>query len=87
MKRRFFAVRLYPGDIGAARGLATDVNANVPGADNAPIPGLYAAGNDMHPIMGGTYPAPGITLGPGLVFACLAAKHAVTRAKAAAGHQ
>lgn len=46
------------------------------------IPGLYAIGNDMHSIMGGTYPGPGITLGPGLTFAYLAAGHAAQRAKA-----
>lgn len=73
----FFAVRLYPGDIGAAVGLKTDVDARVLDHGNAPIAGLYACGNDMHSIMGGNYPAPGITLGPGLVFAHLAAKHAV----------
>ena len=28
----------------------------------------------MHSAMGGVYPAPGITIGPGLVFAYLAAK-------------
>ena len=37
----------------------------------------YACGNDMHSIMGGTYPAPGITIGPGLVFARIAARHAL----------
>ena len=31
----------------------------------APIPGLYACGNDMASIMRGHYPGPGITLGPG----------------------
>jgi len=35
----------------------------------APIPGLYACGNDMASIMRGHYPGPGITLGPGMVFA------------------
>ena len=38
----FYAVRIYPGDIGAARRLVTDTHANVLGADNQPIPGLYA---------------------------------------------
>jgi len=33
----------------------------------------------MHSIMGGTYPAPGITIGPGLTFAYLAAQDAVAR--------
>jgi predicted oxidoreductase len=46
-------------------------------ADGQPIHGLYAVGNDMHSIMGGTYPAPGITIGPGLVFGRIAARHAL----------
>ena len=65
----FYAVRLYPGDIGASTGFATNEHAQVLGADDQVIGRLYAVGNDMHSIMGGTYPAPGITIGPGLVFA------------------
>lgn len=79
----YYALRLYPGDIGAATGFATTPDACVLGANQQPIGGLYAVGNDMHSIMGGTYPAPGITLGPGLVFAYLAARHAVARAGSA----
>lgn len=77
----YYAVRLYPGDIGASTGFATDENACVLRNVSAQIAGLYAVGNDMSSIMGGTYPAPGITLGPSLVFAYLAARHAVRRAK------
>ncbi len=76
----FCAVRLYPGDIGAATGFATDAHARALDANGAPIDGLYAVGNDMHSIMGGVYTAPGITIGPGIVFARLAARHAATRA-------
>jgi succinate dehydrogenase/fumarate reductase flavoprotein subunit len=75
----FYALRLYPGDIGAATGLATDENAQVLGPDDRPIGGLYACGNDMHSVMGGVYPAPGITIGPGITFAYLAARHAARR--------
>jgi FAD binding domain len=77
----FYAVALYPGDIGAATGLVTDGDARVLNAQGVAIDGLYAAGNDMHSIMGGIYPAPGITMGPGVTFGYLAAKHAVARAK------
>lgn len=80
----FYAVRLYPGDIGASTGLATDADARVLGAGERPIQGLYAIGNDMHSIMGGVYTGPGITIGPGLVFGYLAARHAVARAQASA---
>jgi len=75
----FYAVRLYPGDIGAATGFATDGDARVLDAQGQAIAGLYAVGNDMHSIMGGVYTAPGITLGPGLVFGYLAARHAAAR--------
>jgi hypothetical protein len=80
-KPPFYAVALYPGDIGAARGLRTDSDARTLDAQGQPIPGLYAIGNDMQSAMGGVYPAPGITLGPGLVFAYLAVRHAVARAQ------
>lgn len=75
----FYAVRLYPGDIGAASGLVTDADARVLGTGDAPIDGLYAIGNDMNSIMGGAYPGPGITIGPALVFASLAARHVAGR--------
>jgi succinate dehydrogenase/fumarate reductase flavoprotein subunit len=76
----FYAVALYPGDIGAATGLVTDGDARVLNAQGQVIDGLYAVGNDMHSIMGGVYPAPGITIGPGVTFGYLAAQHAVARA-------
>jgi len=78
----FYAVRLYPGDIGSATGLVTDTDACVLDTGDHPIPGLYAVGNDMHSIMGGVYTAPGITIGPGLVFARQAARHACARSRA-----
>jgi len=73
----FYAVRLWPGDIGAATGFATDEHAQALDAEGRPIAGLYAVGNDMQSVMGGVYPGPGITLGPALVFAWLAARHAL----------
>lgn len=75
----YYAVSLFPGDIGAATGFTTDSHARVLDTHGQPIEGLYAAGNDMHSIMGGVYTAPGITIGPGLVFAYLAAGHAIAR--------
>ncbi|WP_066335399.1 FAD-dependent oxidoreductase [Azohydromonas lata] len=80
----FYAVKLYPGDIGAATGWATDAQARVLDARQQPIAGLYAVGNDMHSAFGGVYAAPGITLGPGLVFGYLAGRHASGRARGGA---
>jgi hypothetical protein len=76
----YYAVRLYPGDIGASTGLVTNTHAQVLCQDGTAIQGLYAIGNDMHSIMGGIYPAPGITIGPGLVFAYIATQHITTQA-------
>ena len=74
-KAPFYAVGVYSGDLGTARGLKTDATARVLGEDDQPIPGLHAIGNDMNSIMGGSYPGPGITLGPAIVFAWIAATH------------
>jgi predicted oxidoreductase len=73
----YFAVKRGAGDIGAAQGLQTNEHAQVLNAQGQVIGGLYAVGNDMNSIMGGVYPAPGITLGPGLVFANLAVQNAL----------
>ena len=76
----YYAIRLWPGDIGAATGLLTDTEARLVDADGQPIPGLYACGNDMQSVMGGVYPAPGINLGPAIAFAYVAGQHAARRA-------
>lgn len=78
----FYAVELWPGDIGAATGLVADEHARLLDNDNRPIPGLYACGNDLQSIMGGVYPGPGITIGPAITFGYIAAKDAVSRAHA-----
>ena len=60
-------VRLGPG-------LVTDARARVLNDSGAPIPGLYAVGNDMASIMGGNYPSGGITLGPAMTFGYVAGR-------------
>ena len=72
----YYAVKLWPGDIGAAMGLVTDAQARLLKRDGGIIEGLYAVGADMNSIMGGVYPGPGITIGPGIVFGYIAAKTA-----------
>jgi hypothetical protein len=73
----FYAVRVEPTPLGTSLGLLTDEHARVLGRDGQPVPGLYAAGNDMHSVMGGEYPGAGAQLGPGMTFAYLAARHAL----------
>jgi len=76
VKPPFYAVRIYPGDIGASIGVVTNESAQVLRSDGSPVPGLYACGNDMDSIMAGIYPGPGITLGPAMTFGFVAARHA-----------
>ncbi|HEV2510713.1 FAD-dependent oxidoreductase [Bosea sp. (in: a-proteobacteria)] len=82
----FYAVKLTPGDIGAATGLVIDENAQVLGEGDQPIGGLYACGNEAQSIMGGTYPGPGITIGPAITFAWCAIRHALGLRAPAAEH-
>lgn len=70
----FYAVKIVPGDLGTKGGLVTDESARVLRPDGSPIPGLYAAGNVSSAVMGHTYPGPGGTIGPALVFGYLAAE-------------
>ena len=79
----FFALRIYPADLGTAIGLAIDEHARVLREDGSAIAGLYACGNDMSSIMNGNYPGPGITLGPALTFGYIAGRH-LARAEAMA---
>ncbi len=72
-KGPFYAVTIVPGDLGTKGGLVTDERARVLREDGSVIPGLYAAGNVSSAVMGNTYPGPGGTIGPALVFGYLAA--------------
>ena len=72
----FYALAVWPADIAVSTGLATDADARVLGSDGKVIPGLYACGNDMASVMAGSYPGPGTTLGPAIVFAYRAVMHA-----------
>lgn len=73
----FYALPVYPGDIGTNGGLATNEHAQVLDEAGAPIPGLYACGNTAATVMGHSYPAAGATLGPGMTFGFIAARHAL----------
>jgi succinate dehydrogenase/fumarate reductase flavoprotein subunit len=72
----FYAVKLHASELGASAGLVTNEFAQVLRRDGTPLPGLYACGNDMDSMMAGSYPAPGITLGPAMTFGYIAAQHA-----------
>lgn len=72
----FYAVKVYAGDIGTAAGVRCNANAQALDEQGQVVSGLHMAGNDMHSVMGGQYPAPGITLGPALTFGWIAGRHA-----------
>lgn len=72
----FYAIEIYPGDIGTKGGLLTDPDARVLNTEGQPIVGLYAIGNCAASVTGRYYPGAGATLGPAMTFGFLAAEHA-----------
>ncbi len=70
-KGPFYAVKVVPGSFGTFAGLDVDSSARVLDQNGAPLPGLFAVGNDQASVMGGHYPAGGINLGPALTFGYL----------------
>ena len=73
-KPPFYAMALYPGDMGTAGGLVIDTDARVLDGDKNPIAGLYATGNITAALLP-RYPGPGSTLGPAMTFGYLAGRH------------
>lgn len=76
-KAPFYAVPMYPGDIGTNGGLLCDEDARVLDQAGVPISGLYAAGNCTASVMGRKYLGAGATIGPSVIFSFVAAEHAV----------
>src|SRR5207249_11960744 len=75
-KPPFYAVALYPGDVGTSGGLLCDEHSRVLDGHGQPIPGLYATGNCTASVMGRAYLGAGASIGASFVFAYIAAKHA-----------
>ena len=73
----FYAVPIYPGDVGTMGGVICDEHARVLDHDNRPIPGLYAAGNMAASVFGRTYPGAGASIANTTVFGYIAARHMV----------
>jgi 3-oxosteroid 1-dehydrogenase len=72
----YYAIRIWPVDVGTCGGLLTDEHARVLREDGSVLPGLYATGNTTASVMGGSYVGAGSTIGPSLTFGYIAAKHA-----------
>ena len=64
----FYAMKLFPGDIGTKGGLLTDREARVLDGAGRVIDGLYCIGNNSASVMGPAYPGAGSTLGPAMTF-------------------
>jgi 3-oxosteroid 1-dehydrogenase len=69
----FYAIPIYPGDIGTSGGLMTDEHGRVLRADGSAIEGLFATGNSTASVFGRYYPGAGATVGASAVFAYSAA--------------
>ena len=80
-KPPYYAVEIWPGDIGTNGGLKTDASARVLRGDGTPIEGLYAVGNCAASVMGRSYAGAGATIGPSMVFGWIAARHAAGAGK------
>lgn len=72
----YFAVTVYPSPLGTSIGLSINAQAQALDPNGAPIPGLYACGNDADSVFGGEYPGAGAQIGPAMTFGYLAARHA-----------
>ena len=80
----FYAVKVIMGDLGTFDGIQTSVAGEVLKDDGSAIGGLYAVGNDRASIMGGNYPAAGITHGPNMTFGFVTGNHIADQAGAKA---
>jgi 3-oxosteroid 1-dehydrogenase len=76
-RQPYYALAVYPGDIGTNGGLRTNINAQVLDTNGIAIEGLYATGNVTASVMGRSYPGGGATIGPAMTFAFVAARHAM----------
>lgn len=68
-KGPFYAMQVWPGEIGTKGGLVTDQEARVLNTQGQVIEGLYCVGNNSASVMGPSYPGAGATLGPAMTFA------------------
>jgi succinate dehydrogenase/fumarate reductase flavoprotein subunit len=71
----FYAIEVMPGDAGTKGGLLTDKYSRVLREDNTIIEGLYSAGNTSASVMGRGCLGAGVTIGPAMTFAYIAANH------------
>lgn len=71
----YYAIEIYPGDLGTRGGLNVDRDARVIKETGEAIDGLYAVGNCSAAVMGPTYPGAGGTIGPAMTFGFVVAEN------------
>lgn len=71
----FYAVRIFPSDVGTCGGLLTDEDARVLDETGQVIAGLYATGNITATVMGRRYLGAGASIANTMVFGYRAARH------------
>jgi 3-oxosteroid 1-dehydrogenase len=76
----YYAMPVYPNDVGTCGGLVTDEHARALRDDGSVIEGLYATGNCTATVMGHSYPGAGASIAPSLIFGYIAAEHATMSA-------
>jgi 3-oxosteroid 1-dehydrogenase len=72
----FYAVRVFPADVGTCGGVITNEHAQVLDEHDQVIDGLYATGNITATVMGRTYLGAGGSIACTMVFGYVAARHA-----------
>lgn len=74
-----YAVKVVLSDLGTCGGVRADARGRALREDGSVIEGLYAIGNTAANTFGASYPGAGATIGQGLVFGYIAARHAAGR--------
>ncbi len=77
----YYALKVFPGDLGSFGGILTDEHSRVLRADGSAIEGLYATGNATAPVFGREYPCTGGSIASTMIFGSLAIKHALAQVK------
>ncbi|MBV8804323.1 MAG: FAD-binding protein [Sinobacteraceae bacterium] len=84
-KAPFYAVQVYPGDVGTFGGLLTNEHGAVLRPDGSQIDGLYATGNGTASVMGRTYPGAGASIAASFIFGYAGAQHALSGDRSSPG--
>jgi 3-oxosteroid 1-dehydrogenase len=72
----YYAVEMFPGDVGTYGGLVADEFGRVLDKSGAVIEGLYATGNCTAGVTGACYPGAGASIAASFIFGYRAARHA-----------